>query len=237
MISGRRSMHATGVRDDRLGRTHPLPPTASMSERTDFLGEPDDTREQIMHATYRVLAGSGYAGLSLGKIASESGLSKSSVYHFYDDKEDLLVAFVEYMLEHFQREFAVAEDRDPTEQLRTFLAVAVGAPVPSGRPESAPPEFGEFVELRAQAVNNEAYRETFSRHDRVMSAELASIVRRGIDAGEFRDIDPDRFAEWFLTFLSGAIFRSTTSYAVEPESLMETAEEVLRDILLVEDAR
>jgi len=77
-----------------------------------FVGEPVDSREAIMRATYLALREYGYAGLSIQRIADESDLSKSTFYHHYDGKGDLLTAFVDFTLEEFIRIFSLESGDD-----------------------------------------------------------------------------------------------------------------------------
>lgn len=210
-----------------------------MSDRNPFGDTPTDTRERMMHATYRALQRHGYAGLSLQRIADESDLSKSAVYHFYDDKEDLLIAFLDFMLDRFQEEFELAEGDDPAADLRAYVEHAVrDSPPPTDTPEdrTAYVPFGPVIELRAQAVRNEAFRERFTDLDAMFEAELASIVERGVERGVFREVDPDHAASLLLTFLAGAMMRRATVEDVDTEALMAEADAVLERYLAAEEA-
>lgn len=210
-----------------------------MNGETPFEGEPGDTRERILRATYRALQHHGYTGLSLQRIAGEADLSKSSVYHFYDDKDDLLVAFLDFMLLRFREEFAVAAVDDPVVELRAYLEHAVlGSPpdwLPGPRPHGDDPAFGPLVELRAQAVSKEVYRERFSEYDARFVEELASVVERGTEQGVFREVDPDGVAEFLLTLVMGAIFRRSTAETADDDGLMDEVDAMLGEYLLAED--
>ena len=68
-----------------------------------FLEAPEGTREEIMRATYLALCEHGYASLTIQRISDEFPKSKSLIYHHYDGKDDLLIDFLEFVLERFEK--------------------------------------------------------------------------------------------------------------------------------------
>jgi AcrR family transcriptional regulator len=57
-----------------------------------------ERREGILSAAALEFAGRGYAGASLGRIVEAAGISKGSLYYYFNDKEDLFVTAVETAL-------------------------------------------------------------------------------------------------------------------------------------------
>jgi len=207
-----------------------------MSRDRPFAAEPEDTDRAILKATYEVLGEHGYSRLSVGRIATQADLSKSSVYHFYDDKEDLLVAFLDVMLEWFQGRFAGDPDEDPSRSLSeqvedVFLGVPPGAP--SGGGQDTQPPFGPFIELRAQAITNPTFRERFDQLDGLFETQLSAIIERGIEEKSFREVDPDRGAAMLLTMLMGAVLRRATSEGFDGEMIHRAVEQMLDRYLRV----
>jgi AcrR family transcriptional regulator len=198
-----------------------------------------DTHERIMWATYRTLWRHGYAGVSIGRIAEEADLSKSSFYNHYDDKEALMLAFLRFMFEQYREQFEAEAGGDPETQLRSLVDVMLGESdeppesvpdTPEGIPGPGPasgdgpgeaPGFGALVELRARAVSNDAYRAEFAGIDAAHRDSIAAIVRRGVEEGSFRAVDPDRIAEVLFTMLVGGIVRRTTAEGLDTEPLRE----------------
>lgn len=189
-----------------------------MPEDTPFVGEPADSREAIMRATHRALSEHGYAGLSIQRIADEAALSKSTFYHHYDDKDDLLTSFVDFTLEEFVRVFSLEAGEDPRENLRTFvdLLICDSPDVDRDLPDDLDSILGTYVELRAQAVRDGAVRRKFTETDEAFVDQLAGIVRSGIEAGVFADVDPDATASFVVTVIGGSIFRRTTRDGYDP---------------------
>ncbi|MEU6556972.1 helix-turn-helix domain-containing protein [Streptomyces sp. NPDC046915] len=74
-----------------------------------------ERRQQVLEAASRCLARNGLAGATLEKIAEESGLSRSHVRHYVGNRDDLLLALVEWVQERDDRAFAAAVEQAPPE--------------------------------------------------------------------------------------------------------------------------
>ncbi|WP_267641260.1 TetR/AcrR family transcriptional regulator [Haloarchaeobius amylolyticus] len=217
-----------------------------------FTAEPTDTREKIMHATFRALREYGYAGLSIQRIADEAGLSKSSFYHFYDGKDDLLLSFMEFMYGQFGSGFDIRFSDDPVEDLRRHAQLMVAGPmdedvagdiidtVPGEVPPDAPireknaMERGPLVEVRAQGVNEPAFRERFTDIDAAFRGTFADIIERGIIEGVFREVDATQVADMLVTIGMGTIFRGATS-TFDREAAMAEVDAYVEERLLADD--
>ncbi|WP_435178305.1 TetR/AcrR family transcriptional regulator [Halorussus sp. AFM4] len=200
-----------------------------------FEDAPDDTRTAIMEATYLALCEHGYANLTIQRIGDQFEKSKSLLYHHYDSKDELLVDFLEYLLEDFQANVPEREFDDAEQHLRTMLDHALDPAIDDEDCEFT----GAMVELRAQAVHDEAYRDHFSRNDRFLREEIADVVRDGIDQGVFREVDPDQVAALLVTTISGSMLDRVTTDDAE-ETLRATRRELDEYVdahLLADEAR
>jgi len=161
-----------------------------------------ETQTAIMDATYRALCRRGYADLTMQSIADEFEKSKSLIHYHYDTKEELLAAFLDYLLDKFLAQVEVADDDDPTERLDTLVEALLSGPERAGDFQVA------MLELRSQTPYVEAYREAFAANDEYLAGLLAETIRDGIEAGAFCDVDPERAAETILVMIDGARTRS-----------------------------
>jgi AcrR family transcriptional regulator len=210
-----------------------------MDGESPFRGEPEDSREAIMRATYRALQEYGYAGLSIQRIADEAGLSKSTFYHHYDGKDDLLLSFLDFMLERSRQEIMAPRGDDALTELRAVVRLAVTGEPSCGEPLEDPhgDDHAEtFVELRAQAIHDEDYRDRITEIDAAFRDQVASVVRRGIEQGLFRDVDPDQVAELLVTVVMGGMIRRVTSASLPVDAVLEEADEYIERRLLAEGA-
>ncbi|QKY19896.1 TetR family transcriptional regulator [Halolamina sp. CBA1230] len=177
-----------------------------MGETPPFLADPETTRESIMRATYLALCEHGYAGLTIQRIGEAFEKSKSLLYHHYDDKDELLLAFLQFMLEEHEASLPETADGDAVDRLERIL----DGVLPPSLPEEHRGFTAAMVELRAQAAHDERYREQFAEHDRVFRDQLADIVEDGIESGAFREVDPEPVAEFISTTVAGAMTRRVT---------------------------
>lgn len=170
-------------------------------------GESDDTRQALMRATFRALCDHGYADLSIQRIADEFEKSKSLIYYHYDDKDALLLDFLDYMHERFTEGMAEMERAEPGEQLLEFYDLVV--------PAEMDDEQASFIvalfELRTKAPQAPPYRERFTDMDELMKEHLARYLETGIDAGVFRDVDVDETAEFLLSIFNGMMVERATT--------------------------
>jgi len=166
-----------------------------------------DTQAAIMDATYRALCEHGYADLTIEKINDEFAKSKSLLYYHYDNKDEILLNLLEYILDQFAIEDAVDPDDDPDIQLRTFVEGLL-----PWTPNDEEHEFQTAVfELRSQALSDDAYREGFTRADDLLRKTIIELIESGIEDGTFREVDPDRTAEHLLSTINGAMLRRLTA--------------------------
>lgn len=83
----------------------------------------DDQREAILQHAAALFARSGYPATSMNQVAEACGLSKATLYHYYRDKDAMLVAIAEgHVLRLKALVDAVrAEQLPPEQRLRTLI--------------------------------------------------------------------------------------------------------------------
>jgi len=196
-----------------------------------FDDEPEGTREAIMQATYRALRDHGYAGLTIQKIGDEFPKSKSLLYHHYDGKDELLVDFLESMLDRLETDIPGEPSDDAYEQLTKILDHVI-APTEDAERRSFT---AALIELRGQAAHNPAFRDHFTRSDRFFRDRLADIIRRGVEDGTFRTVDAESVAALLLTVINGAMLvASTTDSGGELQAVRRELHQYLEQRLLAE---
>lgn len=84
----------------------------------------DEQRELILHHAAALFARGGYPGTSMNQVAQACGLSKATLYHYYQDKYALLVSIADAHVTRLQaivRE-SLAEQLGPEAHMRTLIA-------------------------------------------------------------------------------------------------------------------
>ncbi len=154
-----------------------------------------------MEATYRALCAHGYADLTMQRIADEAGKSKSLLHYHYGTKRELLVAFLGFLFERFEKRVEATEGDAPEERLRFLLDKMV----PDEDDDGEYDRFGlALAEIRTQAPYVETYREQIAQSEAAIRGRFADVIRDGIEQGVFREVDADRTATLLFAALDGA---------------------------------
>lgn len=162
------------------------------------------TKERIMEATRESIRKHGFSETSISKIGDEFEMSKTTIYHHYDDKEDLFNHFLDYLLEQFEDGFARNTSDDPWARLEAIVEVSL----PLDADEEYLALLRAMMELRTQSIYQREYAEKVRKHDLHVEETIGDIIQNGIDAGEFRSVDPDRTARFIHITIYGAHFRA-----------------------------
>ncbi len=171
---------------------------------------------KIMEATYRAMLEYGYSGLSISRIADQFDKSKASIYYHYDSKDDLLLAFLDFVVDRFKTDFAEGVDEDPNSALTTVIEKLV--PLRMNDEEFQGQRV--LIELRSQATRNDAFREKFTEINELLVRTICEIIERGIENGTFRDVEAARVAEHIVATVNGStIDRVTTDRETAPAAV------------------
>jgi AcrR family transcriptional regulator len=167
----------------------------------------------------------------MSRIADRVDISKSVLYHHYDDKDTLLRELLDATLSVLlESSFRNAEE-EPVASLRRFLSLPLSETLPGdgGREEegtrpgnaegmqaTVTTEFAKtYVELRAQAAHDPEYRENFTKNEARLREQLVEVIERGVAEGQLREVDPETAGEYVLTVSQGLIFRRLTTNGVQ----------------------
>jgi AcrR family transcriptional regulator len=163
---------------------------------------PPETRRAIMEATYRAIGSSGYADLTMAAIAGEFEKSQSLIHYHYDTKEELLAAFLAYLMEEFvgkvESGHLAGDSTSPRETLSAVVdALLVG-------PDDRERLHAVLLELRAQSLHDATYREQFVENEGQLRELLAGLVADCVEAGELPAVDEEALARRILIAIDGA---------------------------------
>ncbi|KAA9395940.1 TetR family transcriptional regulator [Haloarcula sp. CBA1130] len=173
-----------------------------------------DQTEEIMQATYRALREHGYADLTIQRIADEYGKSTAAVHYYYDTKDDLLAAFLDYLLERFVDSIHDVETTDPEARLDLLLDELLV------KPQENPDLSVALLEMRSQAPYKEAFSDRFRQNDEYIRYMLKAVINHGIDEGVFNDVDAGHVTRSLLTIIDGA---RTRAVMLDDTGELETA--------------
>ncbi|HKO89977.1 MAG TPA: TetR/AcrR family transcriptional regulator [Polyangiaceae bacterium] len=176
---------------------------------------------ELTAAAFALFAEQGFAATRLEDVAARAGVSKATIYRYFDNKDALFEAVIK---EAISPRFAEAEmlveafQGTTFDLLRTFFQVVRGVlagPLPAVL-KMVVSEAGTFPQLARLWVDLGVSRVT---------GLVRRIVERGIARGEFRDVDVDAVvpligAPMFLLGIWKQTF-SQTSLQFDPERVLD----------------
>ncbi len=197
----------------------------------------DARPQEILDAALAVFAERGFAATRMDDIAQHAGVTKGTIYLYFDSKEDVFKSLVRESIGSTigQVVESAAAFKGSARGLLVFVLRSIGTFLRTSDrvvlPKIILAESGNFPELVR------FYR--FEIIDKGL-ALLSSIIARGIDAGEFRRMPTDHAVRLAIApLLLGALWRTTfAQFDREPydlEGLVEAHIEVLLRGLGTED--
>jgi AcrR family transcriptional regulator len=161
-----------------------------------------ETDEEIMRATYRALREHGYADLTIKRIATEYGKSTAAIHYHYETKDELLAAFLDYILCLFVETVQGVETIDPEERLHLLLDKLLV------EPEDHYDLLVAMLEMGSQAPYKEPFRERFQENDEYIRYMLRTVIDHGIKEDVFPDADAEHVAKTLMLIADGARTRA-----------------------------
>jgi AcrR family transcriptional regulator len=148
-------------------------------------GKMQKKKEEIIEATLKLYADRGYYLTNIREIAREVGISAPTFYHYFQDKRELFVEAIEYVIKNYRQESrdALQKEKDPAKRSIIMFRIF----------QKHYSKIGEVLnQLRAGvAIGDQWARERLSRVYKEMTETVAGQVREGIKHGLIREVDPE----------------------------------------------
>jgi len=179
-----------------------------------FADDPSsDTKTAILKATFDALSEHGYADLTISRISQNFSKSEGLVFYHYNNKDEILLDLLDYLLEQFvQVDMPIARDGDPETRLRRLFNNVI--------PETGEQQIRDYervlMELRMRAAQDKDFEECFNRFQNKFHEIIMAMVQDGIESGDFRDGDPEQIADFLIALISGGIFDRVTAGVSRP---------------------
>ncbi|HUN70515.1 MAG TPA: TetR/AcrR family transcriptional regulator [Burkholderiales bacterium] len=189
--------------------------------------------EEITAAALELFVEHGFANTRLEDVAARAGVSKGTLYLYFENKEELFKAVVrEGLVSPLAAMKSVLEQFEGSsfELLRILLCgwwERVGSTRVSGIPKLIFSEAGNFPELARFYVAEVV---------EPGHAVIAAIVKRGIARGEFRAVDPDDAAQLIAApLIVIMMWRNSlaqhATHTTDPQRYIDTHLDMLRHCL------
>jgi AcrR family transcriptional regulator len=159
-----------------------------------------ERRHQILNAAEGVFTQKGIDDARMDDIAEQTGLSKGTLYLYFKSKEDLVIAILDRIFEGVfdQLEARKTDEMGATQAIWRFTEEAIAD---YRRMLRLMPIAYEFLAL---AFRNKTVQKALKQYFNHYMNVLIPIIERGVQSGEFRQVDPNEVA-----LAAGAIFEGT----------------------------
>jgi AcrR family transcriptional regulator len=159
----------------------------------------EERRQQILEATWHVIAVSGFRNLRVSDVAKRAGVSSGMIHYYFDTKHDLLKAAFERYYEHSteRRQWLMDTDKGPLELLK--LLVESYLPVEDETLEG----WHVWSELWVEGLQEPDLRQLNEDFYGQWRRQVADIIRDGQDAGVVRDGSATDLANMLIGMIDG----------------------------------
>jgi AcrR family transcriptional regulator len=145
--------------------------------------------DQLMEAAEQLFARKGVAGTSLQELATAIGLTRTSLYHYVRNKDEMLAMLVEgftFETADDMRRLVGETDRPAVDRLREAVAGLVR------RTAENPRRFRLILSSESQFPEELGRR--YRKARRETSGAVVDLVVQAIDEGSLRPVDPEMAA-------------------------------------------
>jgi TetR/AcrR family transcriptional regulator len=155
-------------------------------------GEPEKTRAAILKAALHEFAAEGVAGARTDEIAQSAGVNKALLYYYFQDKESLYGAVIDDVFANMRERLlgVLNSDLDSRSKLVAYAGAHFDYIASS-------PEYPRLVQqemMRAGRQKSPHLKRIAQTYFHPVYARLLDLLQEGISAGEFRSVEPRRFA-------------------------------------------
>jgi AcrR family transcriptional regulator len=181
----------------------------------------DFRREQVVEVARRLFGERGTTDVPMDEIAAEAGVSRSTVYVYFANRDELLRACLKGMHDQLLERIAGSWEQytDPVERLRQLIQGMLE------RVDDSPAFFGLAMTTQGMlAQGNEAVGTELASIGLNIARLLRDLFVGGVSSGTFRDQDPDAAVKLIGQQIYGAM-------AVRAGEVLPQAASVEADII------
>ena len=160
--------------------------------RTGTRGEPEKTRAAILKAALHEFASEGVAGARTDEIARLAGVNKALLYYYFRDKESLYGAVIDDVFQHMRERLLTVLNGDLKPRAKLVAYASAHFDYIASSPEY--PRLVQQEMMRAGRQKSPHLKRIAQTYFHPVYTRLLELLQEGIDAGEFRPVQPRRFA-------------------------------------------
>ncbi|MGW8250535.1 MAG: TetR/AcrR family transcriptional regulator [Anaerolineales bacterium] len=172
-------------------------------------------RKEIFDASVHLFLDKGFTETSMREIAKAAGVGKSTLYDYYQTKDEILVSYFEGEIEEItaRAQEIIRQNSSVSHKLRRLMQMHLGYLVDNRQ---------TFLKLSLEAQRLPAdSQDQIQAKRHAYQDMLRSLIEEGVRQGEFRPVNPLFAARSIFSLLSISVF--TTRPTGTPEEMLEQA--------------
>jgi len=146
----------------------------------------DKRKDQILDAALSVIVEHGYDRSRMDDIVQSSQLSKGAIYWYYKSKKEVYLSLVDYWVKRYNAGFIdnLEQHHTASEQLKGLFDYFID------QYETDPTAFKILVEFWSLSGRDKDFNKKLQRVYSDFLEYVVHIIQKGVDSGEFRNVDP-----------------------------------------------
>lgn len=205
-------------------------PTMNAKPRLGSRRQPEQSRAAILLAAVREFAQQGMAGARTDTIARMARVNKALLYYYFKDKEKLYGAALDYAFGQLRETMVEVLDRDlpPREKVLAYVGTYFDYIASHGFHRDL-----VQMEMLRSSHGSPHLQRIAKQYFRPLYVRLSEVIRKGITAGDFRQINPMQFVPTMVAlvvfyFISAPLMKTVTGFdPLSPQRLAERRAAVL----------
>jgi len=173
----------------------------------------EERKSQILDAAMNTFSELGFHKARMSDIAETSGLSKGSLYWYFDSKESIILNLLDRVFVPEIRDFnALLKDPRSAESRLTSYIERVSDDMVTSYIERVSDDMVKmlkwmplFYDFLALAFRQELVKKAISRYYKKQMEILVELIQQGLDSGEFLVEDPEEAAIALGSILEGTV--------------------------------
>jgi len=185
----------------------------------------DQRKKQIITAAQKVFSRLGFHNARMADIADESGLSKGTLYLYFESKDQIIINLLDRLFEPELKQLRKLIDQEDTPARERIQQYTDRVIQDMQKMLKWMPIAYEFISLafRRETVQ-QVLRKYYQEHMKIM----VPLIAQGIERGEFKDHDPQDTA-----IALGAIYEGTALLWVYDQDMIDISQHIRSGVNLL----
>ena len=158
-----------------------------------------ERKDQIVRATVDCITKHGYHNFSMQDVARTAGVSKGIIHYYFLNKDELMMSVLDKVAGDIETVLAseMESTTDPRRKFEVFLEVCFDIV------RNTKEYYQVNMDFWTQINQKEEVRKVIARHYAKFRDSAVIVIRDGMNAGIFRQLDPLEYASYVVAVIDG----------------------------------